>query len=216
MEDAAAITPASAPERRLGQRFRRVGWLGFWLQIVLGGVPVVLGTWFYLLSPNVNMPGGRLPLVSLLAMTVLLILVFTTILFFYYTRVGRRLEAGTSRWTRPRLKGLVRMGLAASGISVLFSSVVMIGEITHMLLTFLEFPQGGVPVIQTTVADSTWISALDVLSLLALSLSVSAEIVILGLGLWLMYWLTRAAPAVAPAADGARSATTSAMPELAA
>jgi hypothetical protein len=209
MHDVEAMKPVSAPERRLGQRFRRVGWLGFWVQVVLGAVPVALGTWFYLLSPNVNMPGGRFPLVSILAMCVLLILLFTTVLFFYYTRVGRRLEEGTSRWTRPRLKGLVRMGLAASGISVLFSSVVMIGEITHMLLTFLEFPQGGVPVIQTTVADSTWISALDVLSLLALSLSISAEIVILGLGLWLMYWLTRPAPVVAPEPHEA----TGAMPE---
>jgi branched-subunit amino acid ABC-type transport system permease component len=75
------------------------------VQVVLGAVPVVLGTWFYLLSPNVNMPGGRFPLVSILAMCVLLILLFTTVLFFYYTRVGRRLEEGTSRWTRPRLKG---------------------------------------------------------------------------------------------------------------
>lgn len=215
MEDVAATHPESAPEQRLGQRFRRVGWVGFWLQIVLGAVPVVLGTWFYFLSPNVTMPGGRFPLVSLLATCVLLILLFTTVLFFYYTRVGRRLEEGSSRWTRPRLKGLVRTGLAASGISVLFSSIVMIGEITHMLLTFLEFPQGGVPVIQTTVSDSTWISALDVLSLLALSMSISAEILILGLGLWLLHWLMRTAPAVAPMPTGSRSAAT-AIPDLAA
>jgi hypothetical protein len=209
MENEATTKPADAPERRLGQRFRRVGWLGFWLQIVLGAVPVALGTWFYMLSPNVSMPGGRIPLVGLLASCVLLILLFTTVLFFYYTRVGRRLADGTSRWTRPRLKGLVRVGLAASGISVLFSSIIMIGEITHMLLTFLEFPQGGVPVIQTTVQDSTWISALDVLSLLALALSVAAEILILGLGLWLMYWLSRAAPAAVPAS----SAAVDAIPE---
>ncbi len=211
MDDVAATPPANAPERRLGQRFSRVGWLGFWLQIVLGAVPVALGTWFYLLSPNVTMPGGRIPLVSLLAVCVLVILLFTTALFFYYTRVGRRLRAGTSRWTRPRLKGLVRFGLAASGISVLFSAVIMLGEITHMLLTFLEFPQGGVPVIQTTMQDSTWISALDVLSLLALALSVIAEILVLGLGLWLMYWLTRAAPGAAAATD--KSTAMGTLPE---
>jgi hypothetical protein len=201
MDDVAATTPANAPERRLGQRFSRVGWLGFWLQIVLGAVPVALGTWFYMLSPNVTIPGGSLPLVSLLAACVVLILLVTTVLFFYYTRVGRRLQSGTSRWTRPRLKGLVRFGLAASGISVLFSAIIMLGEVTHMLVTFLEFPQGGVPVIQTTVQDSTWISALDVLSLLALALSIIAEILVLGLGLWLMYWLTHAVPAAAPSAS---------------
>jgi hypothetical protein len=203
MDNLAATTPADAAERRLGQRFRRVGWLGFWVQIVLGAVPVAIGSWLYMMSPNITAPGGRFPLVGLLATCVLLILFVTTILFFYYTRVGRRLEAGASRWTRPRLKGLVRVGLALSGISVFFSAVVMIGEITHMLLTFLEFPQGGVPVIQTTAQDSTWISALDVLSLLALSLSITAEILILGLGLWLMYWLARAAPAAAPAPSAA-------------
>jgi hypothetical protein len=203
MDNVAATKPADAPERRLGQRFRRVGWLGFWVQIVLGAVPVAIGGWLYMMSPNITAPGGRFPLVGLLATCVLLILFVTTVLFFYYTRVGRRLEAGTSRWARTRLKGLVRIGLALSGISVLFSAVVMIGEITHMLLTFLEFPQGGVPVIQTTAQDSTWISALDVLSLLALSLSITAEILILGLGLWLMYWLARPAPAEAPNSAGA-------------
>lgn len=208
MENTATLS-GDAPERRLGQRFRRVGWLGFWLQMVLGIVPVALGALFYFTSPTVAMPGGRFPLVSILATCVLAILIFTTILFFYYARVGRRLEQGTSRWTRPRLKGLVRFGLAASGISVFFSAVVMLGEITHMLLTFLEFPQGGVPVIQTTMQDSTWISALDVLSLLALALSVIAEILILGLGLWLMYWLMRPAAAVAKAAE----APMGAMPE---
>lgn len=199
MSNVAAIPSEGAPERRLGQRFRRIGWFGFWLQIVLCVVPIAIGTLLYVASPSAGMPGGRLALVSTLTMSMLLILLLTTALFFYYTRVGRRLEAGTSRWTRPRLKGLVRFGLAASGISVFCSAVIMLWETTFMLRTFLEFPQGGVPVIQTTMQDSTWISALDVLNLLTLALSILIEILVLGLGLWLMYWLMRAAPAAAPA-----------------
>jgi len=201
MNDAAATTPAGQPERRLGRRFRRVGWLGFWLQILLCVVPVVIGAVIYAASPGPGMPGGRLALVSTLTMAVLVILLVTTVLFFYYTRIGRRLEAGTSRWTVPRLKGLVRFGLAASGLSVFCASVIMLWEITYMLQTFLQFPQGGVPVIQTTMQDSTWISALDVLSLLTLAISILVEILVLGLGLWLMYWLMRAAYTAAPAAN---------------
>jgi len=198
MSNVAATPSEGAPERRLGKRFRRIGWIGFWLQVVLCVVPIAIGTLVYVASPSAGMPGGRLALVSTLTMGVLLILLLTTALFFYYTRVGRRLEAGTSRWTRPRLKGLVRFGLAASGISVFCSAVIMLWEATFMLRTFLEFPQGGVPVIQTMMQDSTWISALDVLSLLTLALSILTEILVLGLGLWLMYWLMRAAPAAAP------------------
>jgi len=209
MSNVAATPSAAAPERRLGQRFRRTGWIGFWLQIVLCVVPVAIGTLIYLASPDAGMPGARMALISTLTTGVLLILVVTTVLFFYYTRVGKRLETGTSRWTRRRLKGLVRFGLAASGISVFCSAVLMLWETTFMLRTFLEFPQGGVPVIQTTMQDSTWISALDVLSLLTLTLSILTEILVLGLGLWLMYWLTHPAPATA----SERHIEPSAMPQ---
>jgi hypothetical protein len=203
---------AQGPEHRLGRRFRRAGWLGFWVQIVLGAAPVVLGTWFYVLSPNVSMPGGRIPVVGLLATAVLVILFVTTVLFFYYTRIGRRLEDGSSRATRPRLRRLVGFGVLIGGLSILASSLVMIAEVTSMLLTFLEFPQGGVPVIQTTANDATWISALDVLSLLALSLSVTAEIVVIGLGLWLLSGLAKLPVADATAAPADFDAMAQAAP----
>lgn len=206
MNENTKASPPKGVEHRLGRRFSRAGWLGFLLQIALGAVPVVLGSWFYFVSPNVaSAPGGGLNLVSLLAMAVLVILLITTILFFYYTRVGKRLATGASRWKRPGLRKLVGFGLLLGGLSVFASSVVMIAEVTNMLLTFLEFPQGGVPVIQTTATDATWISALDVLSLLALSLSITAEIIVIGLGFWLLSGLNKlkAAPASAAMAEPA-------------
>jgi hypothetical protein len=145
-------------------------------------------------------------------MAVLVILLVTTVLFFYYTRIGRRLEDGSSRATRPRLRRLVGFGLLIGGLSIFASSVVMIAEVTSMLLTFLEFPQGGVPVIQTTANDATWISALDVLSLLALSLSVTAEIVVIGLGLWLLSGLAKLPVAAATAAPAEIDAAAQAAP----
>lgn len=209
MSDVAAKPSENAPERRLGGHFRRTGWIGFWLQIILCVVPLSIGALIYFASPNAGAPSANTALVSTLTMGVLLILVVTTALFFYYARIGKRLQTGTSRWTRGRLKGLVRFGLLASGISVFASALLMLWEATFMLRTFLEFPQGGVPVIQTTMQDSTWISALDVLSLLTLALSILTEILVLGLGLWLMYWLTHPAPATA----SDRSVPAGAVPE---
>lgn len=201
MNENATTSAAKAVEHRLGRRFTLAGWLGFLLQITLGAVPVVLGSWFYFAGPSTAEAGGGLDLVSLLAMAVLVILLITTILFFYYTRIGKRLSAGSSRWKRPALRRLVGFGLLLGGFSVLASSIVMIADVASMLFTFLEFPQGGVPVIQTTAADATWISALDVLSLLALSLSITAEIIVIGLGFWLLSALNRL-----PAAASATSA----------
>ncbi len=202
MEENAKGSAPKGVEHRLGRRFSQAGWLGFWLQIALGAVPVALGSWFYFVSPGAAAAsGGGLNLVSLLAMAVLVILLVTTILFFYYTRIGKRLSTGASRWSRPRLRKLVGFGLLLGGFSVFASSIVMIAEVSSMLLTFLEFPQGGVPVIQTTATDATWISALDVLSLLALSLSITAEIIVIGLGFWLLSGIAKLQ--AAPASDAA-------------
>jgi len=205
MNENSGTSTAKGVEYRLGRRFSRAGWLGFLLQIGLGAVPVVLGSWFYFVSPNATTASGGVTLVSLLAMAVLVILLITTILFFYYIRVGKRLATGASKWKRPGLRRLVGFGLLLGGLSVFASSVVMIAEVASMLFTFLEFPQGGVPVIQTTTADATWISALDVLSLLALSLSITAEIIVIGLGFWLLSGLTKlqASPASAATAQPA-------------
>ena len=205
MNENTGTSTAKGVEHRLGRRFSRAGWLGFLLQIGLGAVPVVLGSWFYFASPNATTASGGVTLVSLLAMAVLVILLITTILFFYYIRVGKRLSSGASKWKRPGLRRLVGFGLLLGGFSVFASSIVMIAEVSSMLLTFLEFPQGGVPVIQTTANDATWISALDVLSLLALSFSITAEIIVIGLGFWLLSGLTKlqASPASSATAQPA-------------
>ena len=214
MNENTGTSPAKGVEHRLGRRFSRAGWLGFLLQIALGAVPVVLGSWFYFVSPNATTASGGVTLVSLLAMAVLVILLVTTILFFSYTRIGKGLATGASKWKRPGLRKLVGFGLLLGGFSVFASSIVMIAEVSSMLLTFLEFPQGGVPVIQTTANDATWISALDVLSLLALSLSITAEIIVIGLGFWLLSGLTKlqASPASTATAQPAMGDEMAAAP----
>jgi len=50
----------------------------------------------------------------------------------------------------------------------------------HLLFYFITAPQGGVQVVQTTNGDSaSWVSADDMLSLMALILSLSAEMIVL-------------------------------------
>jgi hypothetical protein len=50
------------------------------------------------------------------------------------------------------------------------------------LFYFLSTPQGGVPVVQTTQADTaSWVSAVDMLSLLALILTLFAELAFLSI-----------------------------------
>ena len=76
----------------------------------------------------------------------------------------------------------------------------------HLLFYFLAAPQGGVPVFQTADAGPTgWVSAVDMVSLMALSLFVFAELVVLILSLWLLFRTTQVAaefPQSATAMEG--------------
>jgi len=66
--------------------------------------------------------------------------------------------------------------------------LVMIIETAHLLFYFLAAPQGGVPVIQTPGAGPmSWVSAIDMASLMALNFLVFAELVVLIISLWLLF-----------------------------
>jgi hypothetical protein len=70
----------------------------------------------------------------------------------------------------------------------------MLIEVAHLLFYFLSTPQGGVQVVQTTSSDSaSWVSAVDMLSLLALILCLLAELIVLAFGLWLLFRTSLAA-----------------------
>ena len=69
-----------------------------------------------------------------------------------------------------------------------FSIVIMLVEVAHLLFYFLSPPQGGVPVIQTTQAETaSWVSAIDMLSLMALLLTLVAELLFLVFSQYLLY-----------------------------
>jgi hypothetical protein len=64
----------------------------------------------------------------------------------------------------------------------------------YLLFVLLDAPQGGVPIVQTDLSAGSWISAVDMLSLLALNFTVTAEVVVLGLSLLLLWRVSTAAP----------------------
>lgn len=200
----ATLKAGTAIDNGLGTTFRRVGWIGFWVQVVVGAIPIAVAVALFTLNREALFPGGRVDLISLLSVLSLLILVFSTIWSFRYTRVGASLLSEAGGWTYRRLKRIVGIGLVASGIGILFSIIVTLVEVVGLLVQFLSAPQAGVPVIQTTAGsgDALWISALDIQSLLALTLIIAAEIIVLLLGLWLLY---RVASAVTKHAEAAQT-----------
>jgi len=204
MSQVASSASGDPADQSLGRSFRRLGWAGFWIQLVIGAVPLVIAGTLLLFDQSAILPGGRFTLISYLAIASLVILLVTVLWFFRYARLGRRIEQGAVQRSPRRLKGIVWTGLTLSSIGILFSTVVIVVEVAYLLFRFLEAPQAGLPVIQTTAGDggATWISAIDMMSLMTLILAVAAEIVALVLGLWLLHRVSLRAAVPGGAAAG--------------
>lgn len=187
----------------LANTFRRLGRLGFWMQVVLGSFPVVLMLYIFLFTGGLSVSGTRagLPLVEYLTVLNLLVLLFTTLWFYRYPGLGRRLLDPETRPSGPKVLRTVWIGLVASSLGAVFSMVVLILEVGQLLFYFLAAPQGGIPAIQTmpgTVGGAaSWVSTVDVASLMALLLTLTAEVVALVLGLWLLFRTSQTAEAFA-------------------
>jgi hypothetical protein len=176
---------------RLSQSFSSLGWLGFWMQIAVGSVPLALIIFALAFGRN-PAPGTRagFPLIEYLSIAGLVVLAFTTLWSFRYTRLAVRLADPTRRPTRTAVQRTVWTGVKASTIGIGVSMLVMLFEVVQLLIYFLRTPQAGVPVIQTTGGPASWVSAADIAGLLALLLTMFAEVTVLVFSLWLLFRTT--------------------------
>ena len=173
----------------LSRAFSRFGWIGFWLQIAIGSIPIALLIYASLLGSGDGVgTRSRFGLVQYLEIGSLLVLAFTTIWFYRYTQLAHRIAEVDLSPSMQSLQRTAWTGVAASTLGIVFSALVMMFEVTQLLLYFLRAPQAGVPVIQTTSGGpASWVSAGDVLSVMGLIFTMLVEIVVLVLSLWLLF-----------------------------
>jgi hypothetical protein len=178
--------------KSLATAFWRLGWTGFFVQVVLGSIPVMLMIYAFVFGRDAaSGTRSRLALLEYLTIANLLVLVFTALWFYWYTRFAKRIADPERRPPESAVQRTAWTGVAASTLGILFSMVVILIEMTHLLVHFLRAPQAGVPVIQTTGgAPASWVSAVDIMSLMVLILTLFGEVVVLTFGLWLLFRTT--------------------------
>jgi hypothetical protein len=176
----------------LAQAFSRLGWIGFWIQVAIGAIPLALITYAFVFGRDAGAgTRGGFALVRYLAVAGLLVLAFTTLWSYWYTRIAKRIAAATRRPSEQSVRRTAWIGVAASALGIVLSMLVMLFEIAQLLIYFLRAPQAGIPVIQTTAGgQASWISAADIVHLLALNLTMFGEIIILAFSLWLLFRTT--------------------------
>ncbi len=179
--------PPKNPEK-LGATFTKLGWIGFVIQLVLLTVPLLLALYMWVgFSPESAARKG-IDLSNYLSYGSLIVALFTAFWLFRYTRVGQRISAQDPALTGPGVLKTVWIGIWAGGLGILFSLLQLFGAAGRILFVMLANPQTGLMVSPQIGSNPTQsISALDGISLLTLLVLLSAELVVLGFSLWLLY-----------------------------
>jgi len=161
------------------------------MQVAIGAIPLALTIYALVFGRNAA-PGTRagFPLIEYLSIASLLVLAFTTMWSYRYTRLAVRLADPGRRPAESDVQRTVWTGIKASTIGIVFSMLVMFFEVGQLLIYFLRAPQAGIPVIQTTGGPASWVSAADIAGLMALLLTMFVEVAVLAFSVWLLYRTT--------------------------
>jgi hypothetical protein len=170
-----AVIPSKT--KSLAKSFTRLGWAGFWLQVVFGSIPVIVMAYYFAFSRTPTGARDGFPFVEYLALINLLLLAVTTIWSYRYTRLGRRMMDPERRPTESRIRKFIWTGVVISTTGLFFSMIVILIEAANLLFYFLKAPQGGMPVIQTSGAEAIhWVSSVDMVSFDCLGLRALAAL----------------------------------------
>jgi hypothetical protein len=183
----------SNPES-LARQFSRLGWTGFWIQLVLIAVPILLLIYVMFFSGPDSAQSKGIDLSNYLSYGGLMVMLFTTLWFYRYTRLASRI---TDPDLRPSLSSVTRtlwVGLWASFLGIIFSMLLLLSAVARLLFVLMTMPQTGIPIAAISGADPTrTLSAIDALSLTSLLMMLTAELIVLAFTLWLLFQVSRPA-----------------------
>lgn len=178
---------------RLARSFRVLGLTGFWIQFVFLIVVALLG--FY----TVGVVGGRAGAGNLLAFLGLALPVFTTIWCWRYARLGRALDESAAAVPPARPLRAAWIGVWAGTLGAAVALLSLFGAASALLVVMLANPQVGIQVSPATGGVSAYtVSAVDAVSIMALLLTLTAELLVVAISLRLVFLVARAPRAITP------------------
>ena len=187
-----------ANPERLAKQFKRLGWIGFWIQLALLVAPILLLVYVvYGSGPDSTQQKG-INLGNYLSYGSLLIMVFTTFWFYRYTRLGSRIADPELRPPQASVVRTLWIGLWAGAAGVVFSMLVLMSAVGRLLFILMANPQTGIMVAPALGgADPVMsVSAIDAVTLASLIKMLAAELILLGFTLWLLFRVTRPEAAI--------------------
>ena len=191
MSDETTAQWQPANPTKLAKQFSRLGWIGFWIQLALIIVPVLLFIYLVFFAGPDSAQRRGIDLGNYLSFGGLMVMVFTTFWFYRYTRVAERIPDRVKRPTRKAVIRTLWVGLWASCLGILFSLLLLLGSVARLLFSLMTMPQTGIPVAAVGGDPTRTVSAIDAASMSSLLLMLTAEFIVLAFTLWLLFQVTR-------------------------
>ena len=181
----------SGKRRRIASQFSSLGRIGFWTQLALLAVSILLGAYVLLMRrPGASSTTG-FDLGNYFSFGGLLVMMFTTYWFLRYIRLGELLKDPGHGPPQSTVVATLWVGLWAGCAGVAFSMLLLFAAAWRMLFVLLTNPQSGMLVAPSLGTSPTYsISAIDAVTLTLLIISLGAELIVLGLTLWLLFRMT--------------------------
>ncbi len=184
----------SPSPQQLATTFRRLGLIGFWCQLLLGLIPIILMIfqWFFSSQPQfIGTPDSG----NILTFIDILTLVFTIYWCFRYSQLGSNLQNPDRRPTKVRVIREVWIGIIANVAVMLFAVLIGIVTVGGLLHVILSLPSGAAAILQTTpggkvINPGSIIVPMDIFGLLAIMNVILAGLVGIVISLWLLYRLS--------------------------
>jgi hypothetical protein len=171
----------------LARALLRLGWGGSWVQVAFCSLTILFMAYSLLFSSSPVVSRSGFPFVEYLTIANLLVLFFTIFWSYHYTRIAKRMMDPATCPPGSRVMRTIWTGVGASTLGMVCSVLVMLIEVATLLFFFLRAPEGGIPVVQTGAQAAYWVSSVDMVSLLALALTLAAEITVLAFSLWVLF-----------------------------
>jgi hypothetical protein len=144
--ESTSLTP-----QQIAYSLRWLGWVGFWLQALLGFIPILVVVANVLSRPGQQQTGGLW-----LAILCLIILLFSTYWCFRYTRLANQLESRDLRPAKSQVIRDLKLGLLANIGTMVLAVLIALSRVGALTFKMLTLPQGATVIapnqIGTTVA----------------------------------------------------------------
>jgi len=184
----------------IGEQFSILGKIGFFTQLALLAVPSLLAVYVLLLGRSNQGSGAGINFGNYVAFGSVLVMLFTTYWFFRYIKMGQRMKDPARCPPRSAILTTLWIGLWAGCLGIAFSMLLLFGAAWRILFVLLTNPQSGMLIAPTAGTNPTYsLSAIDAVSLTLLIISLGAELMVLGMTLWLLFRMTWPTPTKAKA-----------------